>query len=150
MEHSNEEIELFKLRSMSGYIVLRAGGPIAWSSVRQQRTSRSSCEAEVRATDECTKEVLSVRLRGLDIGLADIDTPTQVFNDNQGCVDWCKTTTTSGMKHMCLRENAIRESIANEEISIHHISGKPQFKQFYLFVGMFHVSQLATPARVRI
>jgi len=28
------------------------------------------------------------------------------------------------MKHMCLRENAIRESIANEEISIHHISGK--------------------------
>ncbi len=33
MEHANEEIELFKLRSMSGYIVLRAGGPIAWSSV---------------------------------------------------------------------------------------------------------------------
>jgi hypothetical protein len=124
MEHANEEIELFKLRSMSGYIVLRAGGPIAWSSVRQQRTSRSSCEAEVRATDECTKEVLSVRLRGLDIGLADIDTPTQVYNDNQGCVDWCKTTTTSGMKHICLRENAIRESIVNEEISIHHISGK--------------------------
>ena len=33
------EIEMFKLRSMSGFIALRAGGPIAWSSVRQERTS---------------------------------------------------------------------------------------------------------------
>ncbi len=43
-------------------MILRAGGPIAWASVRQERTSRSSCEAEVCATDECTKEVLSSRL----------------------------------------------------------------------------------------
>lgn len=122
--HSELELELFKMRSMSGYVILRAGGPIAWSSVRQQRTSRSSCEAEIRATDECTKEVLSMHLRGLDIGLSDHRSPTQVFNDNQGCVDWCKMTTTSGMKHLCLRENAVRESILDEEISIHHISGK--------------------------
>jgi hypothetical protein len=123
VEHSDTELELFKMRSMSGYIILRAGGPIAWSSVRQPRTSRSSCEAEIRATDECTKEVLSIRYRGLDIGLFDHELPTPIFNDNQGCVDWCKTTTTSGMKHMCLRENAVRESILEQEISIHHVSG---------------------------
>ena len=34
------EIEMFKLRSMSGYMVIRAGGPIAWASVQQERTSR--------------------------------------------------------------------------------------------------------------
>jgi hypothetical protein len=117
------EIEMFKLRSMSGFIILRAGGPIAWSSVRQERTSRSSCEAEVRATDECTKEVLSIRLRGKDIGLSDDASATKIHNDNQGCVDWCKTTTTSGMKHINLRSNAIRESIHSNEISIHHIPG---------------------------
>ncbi len=50
-------------------MIVRAGGPIAWASVCQERTSRSSCEAEVRAPEECTKEVLSVRLRGKDIGL---------------------------------------------------------------------------------
>lgn len=117
------EIEMFKLRSMSGYMVVRAGGPVAWSSVRQERTSRSSCEAEVRATDECAKEVLSIRLRGKDIGLTDDTKPTTVHNDNQGCVDWCKTTTTSGMKHLDLRGNAVRESIQLGELSIHHIPG---------------------------
>ena len=124
LERTNDEIDMFKFRSMSGYIVFRAGGPIAWSSVRQPRTSQSSCEAEIRTTDECTKEVLSIRLPGIDIGLTDNDHPTAVYNNNQGCVDWCKTTTTSGMKHMCLRENAIRESILEDEISIHHIAGK--------------------------
>jgi hypothetical protein len=117
------EIEMFKLRSMSGYMVVRAGGPIAWSSVRQERTSRSSCEAEVRATDECAKEVLSICLRGRDIGLTDDATATSIHNDNQGCVDWCKTTTTSGMKHLDLRGNAVRESIHMGELSIHHIPG---------------------------
>ena len=120
---TGKEIEMFKLRSMSGYIVLRAGGPIAWASVRQERTSRSSCEAEVRATDECAKEVLSVRLRGKDIGLQDDDLATPIHNDNQGCVDWCKTTTTAGMKHINLRSNAIRESVHLGELSIHHIPG---------------------------
>jgi len=119
-----EEIEMFKLRSMSGYIVIRAGGPIAWASVRQERTSRSSCEAEVRATDECAKELLSVRTRGGDIGLSDSLSPTMIYNDNQGCVDWCKTTTTSGMKHINLRDNAVRESVHLGELSIHHIAGK--------------------------
>jgi hypothetical protein len=114
---------MFKLRSMSGYMVVRAGGPIAWSSVRQERTSRSSCEAEVRATDECAKEVLSIRLRGKDIGLTDDAMATSIHNDNQGCVDWCKTTTTSGMKHLDLRGNAVRESIHMGELTIHHIPG---------------------------
>ncbi len=119
-----EEIEMFKLCSMSGYIVIRAGGPIAWASVRQERTSRSSCEAEVRATDECAKELLSVRTRGGDIGLSDSLSPTMIYSDNQGCVDWCKTTTTSGMKHINLRDNAVRESVHLGELSIHHIAGK--------------------------
>lgn len=119
-----DEIDMFKLRSMSGYIVIRAGGPVTWSSVRQQRTSRSSCEAEVRATDECAKEVLSIRFRGGDIGLNDTTVPTSIYNDNQACVDWCKTTTTSGMKHINLRDNAIRESVHSKDLSIHHIAGK--------------------------
>ena len=72
------EMELFKYCSMSGYVAIRAGGPIAWASVRQERTSQSSCEAEVRATNECVEEVLSIRSRGQDIGLADSSTSTPI------------------------------------------------------------------------
>ena len=47
-----------------------------------------------------------------------------IYNDNQGCVDWCKSMTTKGMKHVSLRENAVRKSVDNKELSIHHVSGK--------------------------
>ena len=53
-------IELFKFRSLSGYIIYRSGGPIAWKSIRQKQTALSSCEAEVIATNECVTKLLSV------------------------------------------------------------------------------------------
>jgi len=49
-------IELFKFRSLSGYVICRTGGPVAWRSIRQARTALSSCEAEIFATNECVKE----------------------------------------------------------------------------------------------
>jgi len=55
-----EEVELFKYRSVSGYLVMRCGGPIAWKAIHQDRTSRSTCKAEVRATNEAVKEILSL------------------------------------------------------------------------------------------
>ena len=118
------EIDLFKLRSMAGYIVFRAGGPVSWKSFRIDRTSLSSCEAEIKATNECAKDTLSIRLRCGDLGLNDEDTPTPIFNDNQGAVDWCKSTTTKGMKHVNLRENAVRECIVLKELTVHHVAGK--------------------------
>jgi hypothetical protein len=40
---------------MSGGIIFRQGGHIAWTAVRQERTSLSSWEAEIRATNEVSK-----------------------------------------------------------------------------------------------
>eukprot|EP00984_Skeletonema_dohrnii_P008670 scaffold3227_cov89-Skeletonema_dohrnii-CCMP3373.AAC.1 len=102
---------------------MRCGGPIAWKSVRQDRCSRSSCEAEIRATDEGIKEVLSLRARCADMSLTDANRPTPVYNDNQGCVDWSKTTSTKGLRHLNIRDCAVRDSIQAEEVSIHHIQG---------------------------
>ena len=36
-------LELFKFRSLSGFIICRSGGPIAWKSIRQNQTALSSC-----------------------------------------------------------------------------------------------------------
>lgn len=54
----------------------------------------------------------------------DSSTPIAIFNDNQGCVDWCKTATTTGMKHLNLCENAVRENILDCTLTIHHFPGK--------------------------
>ena len=118
------EIELFKYRSMSGFIIMRCGGPIAWKAVRQDRCSRSTCEAEIRSIDETTKEVLSLRHRCDDMRLPDSSIPTPVFNDNLGSVDWSKGTSTKGMRHMNIRDCAIRDSLQASEIDIRHIDGR--------------------------
>ena len=50
--------------------------------------------------------------------------PTTVYNDNMACVCWSKSTTPKGLRHVQMRENAIRESIASDFASIKHIEGK--------------------------
>ena len=61
--------------------------------------------------------------------LTDANRPTPVYNDNdndndnQGCVDWSKTTSTKGLRHLNIRDCAVRDSIQAEEVTIHHIQG---------------------------
>eukprot|EP00984_Skeletonema_dohrnii_P036191 scaffold36890_cov316-Skeletonema_dohrnii-CCMP3373.AAC.1 len=76
-------IELFKFRSLSGFVICRTGGPIAWRSIRQERTSQSSCEAEILATNECVKETQSIKLLAADLFIPDGSACTPVYNDNE-------------------------------------------------------------------
>ena len=118
-----EEVELFKFCSMSGFLIMRCGGPIAWKAIRQERCSRSTCEAEIWAVDEATKEILSLRHRCNDMNLPDASSPTLLFNDNRGTVDWAKGTSTKGMRHLNQQSVCVGESIQDKEIALHHING---------------------------
>jgi hypothetical protein len=117
-------IEIFKLRSLSGFLICRSGGPLAWKSVRQNQTDQSSCEAEIVATNECVTELLHVHHRASDLGLPDVDSPTIVYNDNKACVNWLAMVTNKGTKHINLCENKVREEQQiNKTIKIEHIPG---------------------------
>ncbi len=120
-----QELDLFKSRSMSGFL-LWFGGPLHWISKRQSITARSSAEAEIYATDECTKQLihLSYIIEGLNLIESIMKPPTTIYNDNNACVCWSKTTTTKGLRHIQMRENAIREAVANDFVSVQHIEGK--------------------------
>jgi hypothetical protein len=85
--------------------------------------SRSSCEAEVKATDECVKNVQMFRHVLFDLNLLDSTIPTNVYNDNQGSVNWSNSFSTKGMRHVNIREIAIREARQLNEVSIIHIPG---------------------------
>ena len=108
---------------MSGYLIMRCGGPIVWKAVRQECTSRSTCEAEIRATDEAVKEILSLRHRCDAMNLPAAIGPTRLYNDNQGTVDWSKGTSTKGMRHINLKDSAVCDSIQAKEVDIYHIPG---------------------------
>ena len=49
--------------------------------------------------------------------------PTCLYNDSQGTVDWSKTTSTKGMRHINLKDCAVRDSIQAKEMDICHIPG---------------------------
>ncbi|KAF8735734.1 GAG-pre-integrase domain, partial [Rhizoctonia solani] len=74
-----------KQKSQSGYVVMLAGGAIAWASKRQHLVALSTKEAKFYAVSEAIVATLTTQqnLRGLGYKL---DTPTIVFNDNQGLI----------------------------------------------------------------
>jgi hypothetical protein len=105
---------LFKCRSMSGGIIFRQGGLIAWITVRQERTSLSSCEAEICATNKVSKLLMSIRnlaesVRANDHDISDTTNASPLYNDNESCVRWSHNMMTKQIRHMEMRENAVRE-----------------------------------------
>jgi hypothetical protein len=121
---NSREISLDETKSICGDIIFYGGAPIYWSSHKETRTSGSSCEAEIKATNMCTKSVLWFRHVLGDLGLISLSHPTPVFNDNRGAVDWSKTTSTRGLRHVNIQENVVRESIHTfHEVDVSHIAG---------------------------
>ena len=108
---------------MSGYIILCSGSLVFWKAVHQEYTSMRSCEAEVRATNECTKFILSVRLRINDLGHLPPHEPIPLWNDSHACIDLSKSISTKGRKHLNLRENCICKPIIFGEVTVSHIAG---------------------------
>lgn len=90
-------------------------------------------EAEIYATDECTKALLTLSLILTDLELLHIfmKAPTKVYNDNASCVVWNRNQTTKGARHIQIRENASRESVQNGFIDIQHIAGKMNISNIF-------------------
>jgi len=120
---------LFKFRSMSGGIVFQYGGPLGWLCERQNLTSLSSCEAEIRATNATSKKVvdfcnLCTSMCANGHSLPDSTHPTILYNNNDACVKWSHSMTSKAARHIELHENSVREWIQNKSLAGKHISGK--------------------------
>jgi hypothetical protein len=120
---------LFKFRSMTGGIIFRTGGPVGWLGERQDRTSLSSCEAEIRATNATSKKVVdfcnecqSLAKSGHDI--ADVTSPTLLFNDNDACVRWSYNMSSKAACHIELWENSVHKWTQSKLLTVKHVSGK--------------------------
>jgi hypothetical protein len=124
-QNETRELDLFKSRSLSGFLVY-LNGPVHWVSKRQTITARSTAEAEIYATDECTKCLLHLKqiVEGLHLSEELMKGPTYIYNDNAACVQWTKNMTTKGLQHVQICENAVRESVQNNFIEVKHIAGK--------------------------
>jgi hypothetical protein len=83
---SSPELPLHVSRSISGFIIFLSGGPLHWKSSRQTITALSSTEAEIYATSEATKKIITLYHLLEDLGhlhtFLPHGIPMEIFNDN--------------------------------------------------------------------
>jgi hypothetical protein len=110
-------------KSVSGYIVECANGPLTWSSKQQVVVALSSCEAEYLACSHCARQVLWLRSLFEELGFPQSH-PTLVYCDNQGTVACTHDPQAhSRMKHIDIRSHFIRDCVNCRLVDVHHIPG---------------------------
>jgi hypothetical protein len=119
------DLPLFVSRFMLAFYIDLVD-PLHWMSKHQKVTAASSAEAEIYAADKWVKFLLEL-IQILDfLEVKEIFMPTthMIYNDNAACIEWLKSTTTKGLRHIQMWENHARENIASKFVSIQHASGK--------------------------
>lgn len=96
-------------RSTTGYVFLYAGGAISWGSRLQHCVTLSSMESEYVALGEASQEVVWLRRLLNDMG-ENLDGPTCIMEDNQGCIQFVQSDRISRRsKHIETKERYVRE-----------------------------------------
>ncbi len=110
-------------KSVSGYIVELANGPLTWSSKQQVVIALSSCEAEYLACSHCARQILWLRSLFDELGFPQRHA-TSLFCDNQGTVACTHDPQAhSHMKHIDIPAHFIRDCVNHRLIDVIHIPG---------------------------
>ena len=110
-------------KSVSGYVVECANGPLTWSSKQQVVVALSSCKAEYLACSHCARQVLWLRSLFHELGYPQHQ-PTPLYCDNQGTVTCTHDPQShSRMKHIDIHAHFIRDSVNRRLVDVHHIPG---------------------------
>ena len=110
-------------KSISGFVVKLAGGPISWQSRKQKTRAMSSCEAEFISLTEATKEVLWLTYFLDELGI-EYNTP-RIFTDSRSAMEWSKNAVHhQRTKHVALKYFFVRDEVRNNRVKIEYISTK--------------------------
>lgn len=102
-------------KSNSGRIIFLNGGTISWSCQKQNMVASSTCEAEFISISEAAKEVKWLRQLLTEMH-EKLDSPTTIFEDNQGCIELVRDSKFSyKTKHIDTKYKMIRD-LANKKI----------------------------------
>jgi len=110
-------------RSTHGYVVMMAGGPVSWSSRRQDVVALSTTEAEYIAAVHAgqTANWLS---EFMDEIYLPIEHPIIIRMDSKGGEGLAKRSANfSRVRHLLVRYHWLRDAIRKKELDIIHIPG---------------------------
>jgi hypothetical protein len=106
-------------RSTTGFIFTLCGGPIAWRTKLQKSVALSTTEAEIMALAATFQEAVWLRRLAHDLRLPIADSPTVIYEDNQGAIALVKDHRFSDRsKHIDIRYFYIREHLEQDTFNV--------------------------------
>jgi hypothetical protein len=120
-------------RSTTGYVFTIAGGPVSWSSKRQNIVALSTTEAEYIAAGEAVKEALWLKRFINDLAFEGYHIQSVPLHvDNQSAIALMKNPIAhQRTKHIDARHHFIRDVIEDGDVTIKWISGKDNIADMF-------------------
>ena len=117
--------------STSGWVFLFSSAAISWGSKRQASVALSSCEAEIMAASEASKEAIYLKRFAQELGIAD-ESPIPLSEDNKGARDLAYNPEHhSRTKHIDRRHFYVREMVENGEIVVPYVNSDDNLADFF-------------------
>lgn len=115
--------DLDERRSCTGYVFVRQGGPISWTSKRQSTVALSSAEAEYMSLSACTQEAFWFRQFEMDFNSTNIGTPVNIYCDNKSAINSSETNGYNARtKHIDIRHRFVRHSVQENLVHVEYLS----------------------------
>eukprot|EP00965_Chrysotila_dentata_P260082 6213776-Pleurochrysis_carterae.AAC.2 len=103
--------------STSGYVFMYNRAAISWASKKQRSVALSSCEAEIIAASEATKEAVYLRTLLANLGVP-TPGPTPLSMDNKSAIDLAYNPEHhQRSKHIDRRHFFVRERVEAHDIT---------------------------------
>lgn len=116
--------------STSGSIFFFRGGPVAWSSKKQNCIALSTTEAEYVSTCEATKT--AIWLRCLLQDFTGVEQPVPMLCDNQGAVKLVHNPEFHPKtKHIAVRYHFVRRAVEEKKISVNYVKSEDQLADIF-------------------
>jgi hypothetical protein len=111
-------------KSTTGYVMLLAGAAVSWRSGKHRCIAQSTCEAELIAANEATKELVWLRRLLEELGF-DQSKPVTLRMDNNGARQLANNRMISQWsKHIDIRYHYIRDIIESNQLMLEHIASE--------------------------
>lgn len=110
-------------RSTTGFVFTLCGAAVAWRTKLQTSVALSTCEAELMALSDTTREAVFLRQLASELQLPHAHEPTTINEDNQAALQVVKDHRFSERtKHVAIRHFFVREKVAEGTIKVEYCS----------------------------
>jgi len=117
--------------STSGWVFVFGSAAISWGSKRQVSVALSSCEAEIMAASEASKEAIFLKRFAEELGIAD-GSALELFEDNKGARDLAYNPEHhSRSKHIERRHFYVRELVESGDLVVPYVKTDENMADFF-------------------